>query len=117
MVKRRPVVVVSPRLRRRANLATVVPLSTTQPDHIDQHHCCITLVVPLPAPFDVSQMWVKCDMVATVSLSRLDRFRDGRVPGGSARRYRTGRVSADQLIEIRKAILHALGLGSLTVHL
>lgn len=62
-------------------------------------------------------MWAKCDMVATVALSRLDRFRDGRVPGGSGRRFRTGKVSPDQLNDIRKAILHGLGLGSLTSQL
>lgn len=117
MVKLRPVVIVSPRLRRRGDLVSVVPLSTTPPDPTEPHHCSLTLAVPLPAPYAEPQMWAKCDMVATVALSRLDRFRDGRMPGGSARRYCTGKVSASQLIDIRKAILHGLGLGSLTVHL
>ena len=31
MIKRRPVVVVSPRLRNRTDLCTVVPLSTIEP--------------------------------------------------------------------------------------
>ncbi|MFG1303692.1 type II toxin-antitoxin system PemK/MazF family toxin [Xanthobacter autotrophicus] len=117
MVKLRPVVIVSPRLRRRADLVAVVPLSTTPPNPAEPHHCGFTLAVPLPAPFEQPQMWAKCDMVATVALSRLDRFRDGRVPGGGARRFTTGNVSAAQLVEIRKAILHGLGLGSLTIHL
>ncbi|WP_083507677.1 type II toxin-antitoxin system PemK/MazF family toxin [Aureimonas frigidaquae] len=117
MVKLRPVVIVSPRLRRRADLVAVVPLSTTPPNPAEPHHCCLSLVVPLPAPFETPQMWAKCDMVSTVALSRLDRFRDGRAPGGGARRFRTGNVSAAQLIEIRRAILHGLGLGSLTIHL
>ena len=117
MVKLRPVVVVSPRLRRRADLVAVVPLSTTPPNPTEPHHCSFTLAVPLPKPFETPQMWAKCDMVATVALSRLDRFRDGRVPGGGARRFRTGKMSAAQLVEIRKAILHGLGLGSLTIHL
>jgi uncharacterized protein YifN (PemK superfamily) len=116
MVKLRPVVVVSPRLRRRAELVAVVPLSTTPPNPAEPHHCSITLAVPLPKPFEEPQMWAKCDMVATGALSRLDRFRDGRMPDGS-RRFRTGGVSATQLVEIRKAILHGLGLGSLTIHL
>lgn len=116
MVKLRPVVVVSPRLRRRADLVAVVPLSTTPPNPAEPHHCSITLRVPLPKPFEAPQMWAKCDMVATVALARLDRFRDGRVIGG-ARRFTTGKVDLAQLIEIRKAILHGLGLGSLTIHL
>lgn len=117
MVKLRPVVIVSPRLRRRADLVAVVPLSTTPPNPAEAHHFGLELAVPLPVPFEEPQMWAKCDMVATVALSRLDRFRDGRVPGGGARRFRTGKVSAAQLVEIRKAILHGLGLGSLTIHL
>lgn len=117
MVKLRPAVVVSPRLRRRADLVAVVPLSTTPPDPVEPHHCSITLAVALPRPFDSPRMWAKCDMVATVALSRLDRFRDGREVGRGARRFTTGKVDAAQLGEIRKAILHGLGLGSLTIHL
>lgn len=117
MVKLRPVVVVSPRLRRRGDLVAVVPLSTTPPDPIAPHHCAITLERPLPRPYDSPEAWAKCDMLATVALIRLDRFRDGRVSRGGSRKYRTGNVSAPQLAEIRKAILHGLGLGSLTTHL
>jgi len=117
MVKQRPVVIVSPRLRRRDNLVSVIPLSTTPPNPVDLHHCQIPLAIPLPRPFDTPVMWAKCDMVATVALARLDRFRDGRAAGGGARRFTTGRVSDAQLIEIRKAMLHGLGLGSLTIHL
>lgn len=117
MVKIRPVVIVSPRLRRRSDLVAVVPLSTTPPDSAEPHHCSFVLAQPLPRPFDAPEMWAKCDMVATVALARLDRFKDGRVPGGGARRFRTGKVSAAQLVEIRKGVLHGLGLGSLTIHL
>lgn len=117
MVKLRPVVVVSPRLRRRTNLVAVVPLSTTPPDPAEPHHCSIALTAPLPKPYEAAQMWAKCDMLATVALSRLDRFRDGRIVGGGARRFMTGKVAPAQLVEIRKAILHGLGLGSLTIHL
>lgn len=117
MVKPRPVVIVSPRLRRRAQLVSVIPLSTTPPNPAELHHYELTLAVPLPAPFDNPTMWAKCDMLATVCLDRLDRFRDGRHPGGGARRFRTGRVSPADLIAIRKAMLHGLGLGSLTLHL
>ncbi|MEY4074793.1 MAG: hypothetical protein RJA29_2150 [Pseudomonadota bacterium] len=117
MVKLRPVVIVSPRLRKRADLVAIVPLSTTAPNPAELHHCGLTLSKPLPKPYDFPQMWAKCDMLVTVALSRLDRFRDGRVPGGNARRYTTGKVSAAQLIDIRKAILCGLGLSSLTIHL
>lgn len=117
MIKPRPVVIISPRLRRRSDLATVVPLSTTEPEPIEDHHYCLALVTSLPAPFDSPTMWVKGDMVATVSLSRLDRFRDGRITGSGARKYRTGNVTAAQFVEIRKAVLFGIGFGSLTQHL
>lgn len=116
MVKRRPVVIVSPRLRNRQGLVTVVPLSTTAPAPAELHHCSIVLAAPLPKPFDSPQMWAKCDMLATVALARLDRFRAGRVPGGYGRQFTTGNVSPAQLDDIRKGMLHALGLSSLTIH-
>ena len=117
MIKRRPVVIISPRLRNRQSLVTVVPLSTTPPVPVEQHHCSIVLSSPLPKPFDSPQMWAKCDMLATVALARLDRFRAGRVLGDYGRQFTTGSVRPAQLNDIRKGVLHALGLSSLTVHL
>lgn len=116
MVKRRPVVIVSPRLRQRQGLVAVVPLSTTAPGTVEAYHCHLELAVPLPSPFDAPGMWAKCDMIATVALTRLDRFRDGRDEGGGARRYRTGKVSPVDLRRIYSAILCGLGLGILTNH-
>ncbi|HEX4693272.1 type II toxin-antitoxin system PemK/MazF family toxin [Sphingomonas sp.] len=116
MRKARPVVVVGPRLRRRGRLATVLPLSTTEPDPVENYHCRIELAQPLPPPFDSLVMWAKCDMIATVSLDRLDRFKDRR-PRGSARQWRTGKVSVDQLYALRVSLLCGLGFDSLTKHL
>lgn len=115
MTKRRPVIVVSPRLRRRGNLVGVVPLSTTDPDEVQAHHCRIELAPPLPAPFDAAIMWAKCDMVATVAHSRLDRFKAGRKNG--SRTYVCGNLNADQLKAVRMAVLCGLGLDFLTIHL
>jgi uncharacterized protein YifN (PemK superfamily) len=119
MTKRRPVVVVSPRLRRRADLVGVVPLSTSAPDTIELHHCRIELARPLPAPFDDPVMWAKCDMLATVAHARLDRFKIGRRTGTGARArlYVSGQLDTEQLKAVKSAILCGLGLSSLTVHL
>lgn len=117
MVKRRPVVVVSPRLRQRGELVGVVPLSTTEPGSIDPHHCRIELAAALPPPFDSAVMWAKCDMFSSVSRSRLDRFRGGRKAGMGSRVFVSGKVDAVQLKALRAAILSGLGLGSLTVYL
>ncbi|HEX8447058.1 MAG TPA: type II toxin-antitoxin system PemK/MazF family toxin [Sphingomonas sp.] len=114
MVKRRPVVILSPRLRRRNGLVAVVPLSTTAPTVVEAYHCRIMLAQPLPAPFDAPEMWAKCDMIATVSLARLDRFREPRGPTGGQRRYSTGAVSPADLQRVRAAMLCGLGLAILT---
>lgn len=64
MVKRRPVVVVSPKIAARPGLCTVVPLSTTPPDPVQQFHCQIDLPDQLPAWLDRAGVWVKADMMA-----------------------------------------------------
>jgi uncharacterized protein YifN (PemK superfamily) len=117
MTKIWPVVVVSPRLRRRNDLVAVVPLSTTPPVPVEMHHCEIILAAPLPSPFDAPVMWAKCDMIATVAYSRLDRFRAGRKPGSTVRFYVSGKVDQGQLNAIRKAVLCGLGMASLTIHI
>lgn len=71
MVKKRPVVVISPR-RRRGRIATVVPLSGTAPDPVESWHVPVSAGTYPPARH---QMWAKCDLVATVSLDRLDRVK------------------------------------------
>lgn len=117
MTKSRPVVVVSPRLRRRADLVAVIPLSTTAPDHIEDYHCQITLANPLPAPFDSPDMWAKCDMISTIAKARLDRFKRPRRPHGGARTWDSGQLTPAQLLAVKRAMLCGLGLSSLTVHL
>ena len=104
MVKRRPCVVVSPRLRRRDDLCTVVPLSTTTPKPPEPYHHLITLERPLPYPFDTAAMWAKCDMLATVSFARLDLIKVGH------RRYIQPTLPAGDMDRIRICIMHALGI-------
>jgi len=115
MTKIRPVVVISPRLRRRAELVGVVPLSTTEPAQMDGHHCRIELERPLPYPFNSPVMWGKCDMLATIAKSRLDRFKGARK--GGARVYTSGQLSAEQFKALQAATLFGIGLGSLTIYL
>jgi mRNA interferase MazF len=93
MVKKRPVVTISPRLKRRDGLITVVPLSTSEPEPICSHHCKIALDPVLPEPFDSAEMWVKADMIATVGFHRLDLARTGRDPFGK-RKYLTIKLAS-----------------------
>lgn len=74
MVKTRPVIVISPRLRRSTGLCTLVPLSTTPPKPVLPWHCKLQLEEPLSPNWNASDIWAKCDMLYTMRFERLDRF-------------------------------------------
>ncbi|WP_091190065.1 type II toxin-antitoxin system PemK/MazF family toxin [Formivibrio citricus] len=81
MVKRRPVVVISPASTHSRKLCTVVPLSTTAPDPAQDWHYLLRNN-PCPDTLAYAQIWAKGDMLYTVSFERLDklhrRTRNGR---------------------------------------
>ncbi|WP_066018789.1 type II toxin-antitoxin system PemK/MazF family toxin [Endozoicomonas atrinae] len=113
MVKRRPAVVISPRMRARSNLCTVVPLSTSEPKSYQDYHHPLTITPPLPRPYNAGFHWVKGDMLYTVSFDRLSLPFDGKDYSGK-RKYVTHIIDKEDLIKIQKCILHGLGLNSLT---
>ena len=110
ITKRRPVIVVTPRLPHRATLCTVVPTSTTAPEHPQPYHIRLSMNYHPNEPDDIP-VWAKCDLLTNVSMVRLDRFRIGQ------RKYKTVKVSSEDLFAVRIGILHALGFPSLTQHL
>jgi len=112
MDKVRFVVVVSPRLRHRNDLCTVVPISTTAPEHPQLFHVRLGKD-PYPKSPPDTVAWVKCDMLMTVSFARLSAYWDGRHPSSGKRKYITLRVSKDEFREIRIGILNSIGLGKL----
>jgi mRNA interferase MazF len=116
MVKRRPVIVVSPRLRRRDGLCTVVPLSTTPPNEEFPYHYRISFTPLLPKPYDAAMHWVKADMLYTVGFHRLFPLRRGRDEIGR-RQYDNRVIGGQELTAIRRCILYGLGMQSLTVAL
>jgi uncharacterized protein YifN (PemK superfamily) len=116
MVKRRPVVVVSPKMRGRPNLCTVVALSTTAPEPPLGCHAQMDIHPPLPDHYESNDVWVKGDMLYTVALQRLDFIRIGKDANGK-RIYYLHPVSNDNLRRIRGCVLSGIGLGSLTNHL
>ena len=101
MVKVRPVVVVA-RNRKNRQLVTVVPLSTTPPDRMEDHHHELS-ANPLPGREHIT-CWAKCDMIATVSLARLDRYKMAR------REFVAPSLPDADLEAIKLAIMSALGL-------
>lgn len=117
MIKKRPAVVISPRLRHRNGLCTVVPLGSRPPHRDVPYQCRITLPRRLPAPWDEFEaVWAKADMLSTVGFKRLDLFRTARDQTGK-RKYIRPRVPIDDLRRIRVCVLSALGLASLTKNL
>lgn len=115
MIKKRPVVVVSPRPRRTPQLCIVIPLSTTKPDPIQDYHYRLD-PNSLPSELAKKETWAKCDMITTVSLERLDRVKVGKQKDGK-RIYVSHRITSDDLKMIQKGILAALGLKRLTSYL
>lgn len=101
MVKVRPVVVIA-RNRKNRKLVTVVPLSTTAPAALEDYHHPLTHN-PLPGRAEI-RCWAKCDMVTTVSLQRLDRFKVARG------QYAVPIVPAADFEAIRRAVANALDL-------
>ena len=101
MVKIRPVVVIA-RNRKNRRLVTVVPLSTTEPNAIEDHNHALSRN-PLPGREAIS-CWAKCDMVTTVSLGRLDRYKVGRG------QYAVPMLPTADFEAIRRAVANALDL-------
>lgn len=108
MIKRRPVVVISPRPRRSNQLCTIVPLSTTAPNPVEPFHHRMD-PKSLPGKLARKETWAKCDMLATVSLTRLDRVMVGKEPSGK-RIFVADPVTSDDLKAIRRGVMTALGL-------
>jgi len=106
MVKRRPVVVLK-RHPTNSQLVTIVSLSTTEPTIRDKHHHELP-VNPLPDQVGV-RSWAKCDMVATVSLARLELYK-ARAYG--KRTYQQLAVGDHDFQRIKECVHHALGLNA-----
>lgn len=106
MVKTRPVIILA-RNRLNSKLVTVVPLSTTKPHAIQTHHHELS-VNPLPDK-KTTVCWAKCDMVATVSISRLDRIKTRTTTG---RNYIVGKVPPADFQAVKQCVVAALHLGS-----
>lgn len=112
MVKTRPVVVVSPRLIGRDQLVAVVPISNTCPTPVCDHHCEIPAsLLPKFMQATGGARWAKCDMIYTLSLSRLSLISDGRGKDGK-RKYDNRRLDLAHLQSVRRAAAAALGIDS-----
>lgn len=102
MIKKRPVIIVSPRHINRQTLCTVVPLSTTKPAQEKRFHFRFA---DNPIPGRLGPVWAKCDMLTTVGFHRLDRVKLGRG------QFAVPDISNDELREIQKCLSFVLDLA------
>ena len=105
MVKNRPVVVISPRRRRGTGLCTVVPLSTTRPEPLEPFHHQMD-PDSLPGTLSDRPTWAKCDVLATVSLKRMDRIKNINAEGKA--RYIARKVTDEDFLAIQDGVRAAL---------
>ena len=109
MIKRRPVVVIA---RNRANnkLVTVIPLSTTEPEVMADHHYRLP-INPVPASRGKT-CWAKCDMISTVSIDRMDRLKDDKharvIPKVTDRDLEAIRICVVNALDLKKVMKQLL---------
>lgn len=108
MVKRRPCVVLSPPIPGRANLCSIVPLSTTPPNRVNECHLEIEFNPTLPAPYDRPKMWLKGDIVLTISFHRLRLLFSGWA--GGQRVYDARRLDGEIFRKVQECVRFGLGL-------
>ena len=106
MTKHRPVIIISPKLPYRSQIATIVPISTSEPTHK------LPFVVQLsknyhPNESDDLPCWAKCDMVMNIALDRLNAFKVGR------RKYFYPTLIPEDLQAVREGVVIGLGMGHL----
>ncbi len=104
MVKKRPVVVVS---HKHSQVATVVPLSTSEPVPFESHHWEMS-AMSLPESLRDERCWAKCDMVSCVGFARLDRIINGKCPKTGKRMYVAPLILDTDFMEIIKCLKYVL---------
>lgn len=120
MVKReRPVLVLTPAIKGRANLVTILALSTSCPSPIMPYHYKLPKAsMPQLGRFQEKDTWVKADMIYTVGFHRLDLIKLGKRDVNTGKRlYFRQKLGREQMTEIYKCMLHGLNLGQLGKHL
>ncbi|WP_370693386.1 type II toxin-antitoxin system PemK/MazF family toxin [Vibrio penaeicida] len=116
MVKRRPVIVIRAS-RYGPKLATVVCLSTVEPNpNLDCHMRLPDKFLPKDPFFEGKETWLKGDMIYTLSCDRLDYVKMGKDRNGK-RKYFTQKLSRETMAEVYSCALHGVNLGFLSPHL
>jgi len=115
----RPVIVLTPPIKGRNNLVTVISLSTKEPPTIMPYHYRIPKAsMPQLGRFQKCDTWVKGDMIYTAGFHRLDLIKLGTKDRNTGKRlYFKNALGRNQMSDIYKCVLHGLNLGHLGAHL
>lgn len=106
MIKIRPVVVISPRLPRRNEILSVVPISLTEPKPLMPYHVRLSKNYH-PEEDDDLPCWAICDLVMNLGRYRMDGFKVGR------RKYEYPQMTGEDLLLVRQAVAKGLNLDRL----
>ena len=107
MVKRRLAVTISPKLKRRDALVTVIPLSMTAPAPAERWH--VEVPNDVPDPWGPGPRWAKCDMMATVGYWRLN-LPHSKHPVTGARQFHQIELEDELVKSLREATAAAIGI-------
>jgi len=107
MVKRRLAVTISPKLKRRDSLVTIVPLSMSAPFPIESWH--VEVPNDIPEPWGAGPRWAKCDLMATVGYARLNLPHSKHHVTG-VRQYHQIELPDEMVQRLRLATVSALGI-------
>ncbi len=116
MVKKRPVIVISPKRKNCSGLCTVVAISTQPPETVDDRHYLLPKA-SMPPKFQIKDSWVKGDMIYRVGFQRLDLINIGKDRVTGKRLYFKQVLGKEQMKNIYSCTLNSLNLGKLTQYL
>jgi uncharacterized protein YifN (PemK superfamily) len=118
MVKKRPVVVISPKRKRDSGLCTVVAISTVTPAPTESwHHQILRPSMPQTSRFQSNDSWIKGDMIYRVGFDRLELIKIGKDQQTGKRLYFKQVLGREQMKSVYSCVLHALNLGQLPQYL
>jgi uncharacterized protein YifN (PemK superfamily) len=111
MTKSRPVIVLSPKVQNITRTTLLVaPLSSKEPIPAHKYHMRLRLPGKILPKDLFRECWLKGDMIYALCQSRLDLYHFERDKSTGKRTYYTDRFTGETLFNIRKAVMHAIGI-------
>ena len=112
MIKKRPVIILSPKLKHRDNLTTIIPISSVEPSPVMPYHFKLDTKkhMPMIGTLQKKQSWAKCDMIYTVAFNRLNLIRLNIKDADGKRIYFNRTLPSSIMDKIRDCVKHGLGL-------